>query len=515
MKNKIKDQMFIGIVMDNKDPKQLGRCKINVLTVYDTIATEDLPWATPFKDLNGNEFNVPEKNKVVQVIFNKGNIYKPEFIYAEHYNINLEKKIKSLSDAGYTSMKALVFDHKTQIYSNDDEGLIMDYKINNINITESDINLNLKDNYGHVNIGTANAAQQAILGNNLLNWFDTFVNEFLSNTALLGNMGQIVVASPTLIEVLNKYTIMKDPDFLSKHINLVDNESVTKLDREVDSQIGDAWSSTITNNIVQNEPVNFLSTEGISTDTPNGQLTPYVDTNGNTVNPVDGNSAVPALTPSNNPIVDKIIAAMKARNYIILNNTNQVNIVGIRRQYQGMQYSNSFMDDLYVIYMTSGNTTWTSVKFKITTMPGFYSAKVTNGKLQVDKTGISPNVKQSSIMLSRGTAPNNGLGILMEAQYVNIYQIGEHCGAPAMKTRGVQKFYRDNSPGNIITYTGQGEGYAGMLIHRGYPGGSAVSNWSEGCQVFSKQSDLEQFFNLCNTHANLYGNILLLESDLG
>lgn len=133
-------------------------------------------------------------------------------------------------------------------------------------------------------------------------------------------------------------------------------------------------------------------------------------------------------------------------------------------------------------------------------------------------TGKSPNVKQSSVMLSRGTPPNNGMGILMEAQYLNIYQIGEHCGAPVMKTLGEQKFYRDNSVGDVIKYTGQGKGYAGMLIHRGYPGGSAVNNWSEGCQVFSSEAELKKFFEICEEHRKRYGNkfhyTLMLERDL-
>ena len=45
------------------------------------------------------------------------------YIYSEFYNINLEKKLKSLSGKNYTSMKSVLFDHKSQIYVNDEEGL--------------------------------------------------------------------------------------------------------------------------------------------------------------------------------------------------------------------------------------------------------------------------------------------------------------------------------------------------------------------------------------------------------
>ena len=167
-----KSRTYIGIVEENKDPKKIGRCRVRVIDIFDDIPKDDIPWASPWKDLNGNSFNVPEKGKIVTVVFDSGNIYKPEYIYAEHYNVNLEKKLQSLDDNNYTSMKSLIFDHKTQIYVNDEEGLKLDHKFNNINITKDEININLKDNFGKVNIGTPTSNQQAILGNHFLNWFD-------------------------------------------------------------------------------------------------------------------------------------------------------------------------------------------------------------------------------------------------------------------------------------------------------------------------------------------------------
>ena len=45
-------------------------------------------------------------------------------------------------------------------------------KFNNLNIKEDTINLNLKDNFGKVNVGDESANQEAILGTNFLGWFD-------------------------------------------------------------------------------------------------------------------------------------------------------------------------------------------------------------------------------------------------------------------------------------------------------------------------------------------------------
>lgn len=181
------NKTYIGTVEDNDDPKKLGRVRIRVMDIFDNIPVEDIPWASPWKDLNGNGVNIPEKGKVVTVIFDNGNIYKPEFIFSDHYNLNLEKKLESLSGSNYTSMKALIFDHKTQIYVNDEEGLKLDHKFNNLNITEGTIDINLKDNNGLVNIGDATAGQQAILGNHWMDWFDEFVDNLL-NGPYLGNL---------------------------------------------------------------------------------------------------------------------------------------------------------------------------------------------------------------------------------------------------------------------------------------------------------------------------------------
>ena len=172
------------------------------------------------------------------------------------------------------------------------------------------------------------------------------------------------------------------------------------------------------------------------------------------------------------------------------------------------------------------------MKYTISTMPGYYNAlevqtsegkkiKRAGYKLRSGEswTGNTPNgnpidVKSTSIMQGRG-----GIGILMNAQYLDIYEISEHSGKPALKTGGrKQKAYRDKSAGNIIKYTSENEGNFAMYIHKGYDGGVSVNNWSEGCQVFAKDSELRDFFKWCNMHKDKHGNrfnyTLMLERDL-
>lgn len=259
MREQIKHKFFIGFIEDNNDPKKLGRCKIRIPTIFDDgIPTEDIPWASPWKDLNGNEFNAPEVGKVVSVIFNNNNIYKPEFIYAEHYNINLENKLKSLSEDDYKSFKAIHFDHSTQIYRTKSEGLKIDHEYSNLNLTdEGDINLNLRDNDSKVNLGSEDASQAALLGTAFLNWFDDFVEE-LMGTPYTGNMGAPVVVSPTLMTKLIEYQTSRDPKFLSKNVWLVDNNEVKEQDRDYEDQEGDDWNSTtIENNLSKKNPTPY------------------------------------------------------------------------------------------------------------------------------------------------------------------------------------------------------------------------------------------------------------------
>jgi hypothetical protein len=266
---------YIGVVEDNEDPKKIGRCRIRVIDIFDDIPKDDIPWASPWKDLNGNEFNVPEKGKVVTVVFDSGNVYKPEYLYAEHYNINLENKLQKLSGNAYTSMKSIIYDHKTQIYSNDDEGLMIDYKFHNINIKDN-IDINLKDNYTKINLGDAKSDQQAILGTNFMNWFDDFISNLLGEKSgpYLGNLGSPVVANPEFIEICQKYRALRDPKFLSNNVYITSNFVISTVsdkapERPNDAKLGDNYKST------SNKSSSSQSQDAGS----GGDYTPQVDPN--------------------------------------------------------------------------------------------------------------------------------------------------------------------------------------------------------------------------------------------
>jgi len=241
-KDQLSKNMFVGIIEDNIDPKRLGRVKIRVFSVYDEMPTEDIPWATAFKDLNGNEFNIPDVGKVVSVVFDHGNIYKPEYIYADHYNINLENKLKNLSDDDYKTFKGVLVDHSTQIYRSETDGLKIDHEYTNINLDKSgNILLNLRDDKSVITLGSSDAEEKSVLGSTFMEWMDSLVQNLLSGP-YLGNMGSPVITQPGFINCLTEYQAKREK-FLSNHVKISKNNKIEKQEREYKKQFGDGVNS--------------------------------------------------------------------------------------------------------------------------------------------------------------------------------------------------------------------------------------------------------------------------------
>ena len=158
------NRIYVGIVEDNQDPDHRGRCKVRVIDVFEDIPTSDIPWASPRLDKNGNEFNVPDVGKIVNVTFD-GDINYPEYIYASHYNVNLQNKLSDISNEDYLSFKSPLFDHSTQIWRSKSKGLMLDHEYSNINIDpKGNVNLNLRDNSVKLNVGSDDASQAAEIG---------------------------------------------------------------------------------------------------------------------------------------------------------------------------------------------------------------------------------------------------------------------------------------------------------------------------------------------------------------
>jgi len=226
----LRNKIFVGFVEENIDKTRKGRIKVRVQGVFENIDVEHIPWASPFRSLDGKNFSVPAVGKIVNVIFpHDGNIYEPQYIYSENYNINLQNKLDDMVDEDYINFVSLLFDHRTQIYS-DDEHLRLDYYFNQLTIHEDGINVHLKDNNQELHLGHDLADQSAVLGDHWMTWFDKFMQTLLTPTTLVGNFGAPILR-PALDQVILEYQA-KRQTFLSQHVKIVDNAACRDLGSE-------------------------------------------------------------------------------------------------------------------------------------------------------------------------------------------------------------------------------------------------------------------------------------------
>jgi hypothetical protein len=497
------NKTYVGVVEDNKDPDKIGRVRARVMNVYDELPTEDIPWASPWKDLNGNSFNTPEIGKVVLVVFDEGNDDNPEFIYADHYNINLENKLKSLSDEDYTSMKSLIFDHKTQIYVNESEGLKIDHKYNNINITDKGIDINLKDNNVSLNLGDATADQQVILGNNFIDWMDRFLKGLEAGG--LFNGGGPAIPNPALLALIAEFKSLKDIKFLSHHVNITDNNKVTTVKvgkREDTPQYGDQWTSTKEENNITlqsselftpkegpkeeyNKPVEFTQSESVIPNEDSNNTPPISDTNSliNVENSIGVNqNTYSTETPmSSNSKVKKLIEFLESKNYTVYKQTNLLNIVAMRNKDNG-EISNKFDEVLYVFYMDTDNN-WLLNEYSITTVPGLKrDTQNTQLPSNVNILAYGQYIDQCKLDYLNGDSTNKCLKFIESAVYEN-RRTDRYIYSSLVKT-----------------------GDFNMLIRRSSTSGTSelVFDYSaNGEQTFKNSNQFSQFIKLCEEQSNI------------
>jgi len=223
----LSNKIFVGLVEDNNDKKRKGRVKVRVQGVFNDIDVAHIPWASPFRSLDGKTFSVPALGKIVNVVFPNGNLYEPQYIYCENYNINLQNKLGDLSDDEYKNFIALIFDHRTQVYS-DDEALTLDYYDNVIRIKKDNIDIKLKSNKQLLNLGHSNCDQDAVLGTNFFKWMDDFMDTLLIPTTLTGNFGAPILR-PQLDQKITEYKALRST-FVSNNVKIVDNGKITQDD---------------------------------------------------------------------------------------------------------------------------------------------------------------------------------------------------------------------------------------------------------------------------------------------
>lgn len=178
---------------------------------------------------------------------------------------------------------------------------------------------------------------------------------------------------------------------------------------------------------------------------------------------------------------EQIEATVKAKSYAWFEGAKDydVNIVGVRNSATGDKVTNAFDDVMSVSYKVGGE--WKFHSWPCTTDPG--------------KKGVMEyhNVK--------------GVARLVEGQYRGSHGIGLHQGKyEALKQFKSVKVFRDADRNLTYAENKIDEGVFGINIHKAGVDSTYVENWSEGCQVFKRVKDFEEFMTICRKARDIHGN---------
>jgi hypothetical protein len=180
---------------------------------------------------------------------------------------------------------------------------------------------------------------------------------------------------------------------------------------------------------------------------------------------------------------EQIEKAVKSKGYVWFEDESNkgfdVNIVGVRNSSTGQTVTNVFDDLLTVSYKEGG--VWKIKQWSATTDPG-----------------------KKGVMEYHNAA---GVARLVEGQYRGSHQLGLHQGKyEALKQKDNVKVYRDANRDMTYNEDRIQEGVFGINIHKAGADSIEVSNWSEGCQVFKRSIDFEEFMTICRKSAQIHGN---------
>lgn len=125
-KDNIRDTHWLGEVVDNQDPRNLGRCKVKVYGKFDLLEVDSIPWATTMNRGHVGSHSIPKIGDIVSVRFDNGNIYHPEYWFQINQNKELKSDVLDASSAAQ-DVVSLVYDaeRNVRIYWSPEDGLTM------------------------------------------------------------------------------------------------------------------------------------------------------------------------------------------------------------------------------------------------------------------------------------------------------------------------------------------------------------------------------------------------------
>jgi hypothetical protein len=178
---------------------------------------------------------------------------------------------------------------------------------------------------------------------------------------------------------------------------------------------------------------------------------------------------------------EQIEESVKAKGYVWFDGDKDfdVNIVGVRNSATGQKVTNLFDDAITLSYKKDGE--WKFHLWMATTDPGTKGVKEFHNA--------------------------SGVARLVEGQYRGSHAIGLHQGKyEALKQAKAVKVYRDFNKDMVYDESKIQEGVFGINIHKAGVDSTYVENWSEGCQVFKKSADFDEFMAIIRNSKDIHGN---------
>lgn len=180
---------------------------------------------------------------------------------------------------------------------------------------------------------------------------------------------------------------------------------------------------------------------------------------------------------------EQIEAAVKSKGYVWFedsaNKGFDVNIVGVRNSSTGTKVTNLFDDHLTVSFKENGQ--WKFFIWAATTDPG--------------KKGVLEYHNKA------------GVARLVPNQYRGSHMVGLHQGKyEALRQQRNVKVYRDANKDLNYDEKLVAEGIFGINIHKAGRDSTWVENWSEGCQVFKRVKDFDEFMKIVKRASKIHGN---------
>ena len=181
---------------------------------------------------------------------------------------------------------------------------------------------------------------------------------------------------------------------------------------------------------------------------------------------------------------EKIESAVKSKGYVYFEDPTHkgydVNIIGVRNSIPGNKVTNVF-DDILTLSYKDDKGVWQYHEWMNTTEPG--------------KKGV---MEYHNV---------NGVARLVEGQYRGSHALGLHQGKyEALRQSKPVKVWRDKNRDMIFDETKIDEGVFGINIHKAGQDSTWVENWSEGCQVFKRVKDFDEFMKIVKKSSKIHGN---------